>query len=299
MTRPSWRRRRVRSPLLFLTPAGVLFCIFSFYPLCRSAMLCFYNSAGPHHREFVGFNNFAFLVRDPLFWIAVFNTLIYTAVFIGLYIPLSLALALLLHRSKAWGKGFLRGAFFSTHLVGQVFVAILFALLLTPRHGWINRAVGIAFPSIGNEFDPKSNPLLALVTMIGLSLWLSVGYGMVYMQAALTTIDQDLYAAAEIDGASSSRQFWHITLPMLRPTLSLLTLAGTIAAFQLFELPYLFYHGPGPAFSGLTIVMYLYQQGFEVGNIGYASAIGWALTIILSILAAIQLSVTGLLRETA
>lgn len=297
MNERQWQRRHyIWSPLLFLAPAAALFAVFTLYPLGRSAVLCFYNSAGPHHRIFVGMANVRFLMRDPLFWIACGNTAAYTLLFVALYLPISLALAVLLHSSRVRGRNFLRGAFLSTYLVGQVFVAVIFALLLTPRHGWLSRAIATIAPALG-DFDPKTHPLFALPTMVGLSLWFSVGYAMVYLLAALSAIEPELYAAAAMDGAGSLWRFWHITLPSLRPTLALLTLAATIASFQLFELPYLFFNGPGPAFSGLTIVMYLYQQGFEVGNLGYASAIGWALAILLSIVAAVQLRFLGLLRR--
>jgi arabinosaccharide transport system permease protein len=122
---------------------------------------------------------------------------------------------------------------------------------------------------------------------------------MIYFLAALQAVDQELYEAAEVDGAGRWQRFRHITLPGIRPVLIFMLLVGTIGALQLFELPYVFFNGPGPSFAGLTIVMYLYQQGFEIGNIGYAAAIGWVLVLMIFLVAMAQLKTTGALKEAA
>jgi ABC-type sugar transport system permease subunit len=100
-----------------------------------------------------------------------------------------------------------------------------------------------------------------------------------------------------VDGAGRWGKFWHVTVPGIRPVIIFILLVGTIGAFQLFELPYVFFNGPGPGFAGLTIVMYLYQQGFEAGNIGYASAIGWVLVLIIFVVSVCQLKVTRAMNE--
>jgi len=166
--------------------------------------------------------------------------------------------------------------------VGSVFVAIIFSVLLTPRHGLVNKAIGTVLPFVGTETQWTSKPLLAMPAIIMAALWLSLGYGMIYFLAALQGVDRDLYEAAEVDGAGRWSRFWHVTLPGIQPVLRFLVLVGLIGAFQLFELPYvLFGQTTGPGGYATTIVMYLYVMGFDAGDLGYASAVGWVLVLII------------------
>jgi ABC-type sugar transport system permease subunit len=229
--------------------------------------------------------------------LAVFNTVLFTVLFLMFQIPTSLGLALLLNNKGVRFRNFFRFAFFSSHLVGNVFVAVLFLLLLAPRQGLVNKMIGGVFPFIGTEINWRGNAMLAMPAMVLASLWLSIGYGMIYFLAALQAVDQELYEAAEVDGAGRWSRFWNVTLPGIRPVLIFILLVGTIGAFQLFELPYIFFDGPGPGFAGLTIVMYLFQQGFEAGNIGYASAVGWVLVLILFLVALAQLKMTRAMND--
>jgi ABC-type sugar transport system permease subunit len=299
--RPTWRQRfwywQARgSPYLFVAPFVILFFCFMLYPLARSIVLSFYNTAGPRRSVFVGLGNYTFLLGDVLFWRAVANTVRYTILFLSLQIPISLGLALLLNNPAVRFRNFFRFAFFSSHLVGNVFVAVLFLLLLAPRQGLVNRMLG-ALPYFTSDLNWRGNATLAMPAIVLASLWLSIGYGMIYFLAALQAVDRELYEAAEVDGAGRWGRFWHVTLPGIRPVLVFILLVGTIGAFQLFELPYVFFDGPGPGYAGLTIVMYLYQQGFEFGNIGYAAAVGWMLVFMIFLVAMAQLKVTGALKE--
>ena len=130
--------------------------------------------------KFVGLGNYRYLLHDLAFRGAVLNTTYFAIVYILLQIPLSLGLAVLLNNPRITGRKFLRFAFFSSHLVGNVFVAVIFSLLLTPRHGLINKALG---PFIGTETQWTAQPLLAMPAIIMAALWLSVGYGMIYFLA--------------------------------------------------------------------------------------------------------------------
>src|SRR5690348_9345074 len=152
-----WSWQAKASPYLFLLPFVVLFLVFMLYPLGRSLMLSFYKSAGPQRNIFIGLENYTFLVRDWLFWRAVLNTAAFTVAFLCLQIPLSLGLAMLLNNPAVRFRNFFRFAFFSTHLVGNVFVAIMFTLLLAARQGLVNRLIGGVFPFIGTEIDWHGN----------------------------------------------------------------------------------------------------------------------------------------------
>ncbi|HEX8522129.1 MAG TPA: sugar ABC transporter permease [Tepidisphaeraceae bacterium] len=299
MTRDRWWALQQKyAPYLFVAPFVVLFCVFLLYPLGRSVTLSFYKAVGPKHTQFAGLHNYRFLVVDKLFWIAVANTVAFTIGYLIIQIPAALALALLVNSKRIWFRNFFRLAFFSPQLVGSVFVAVIFSLLFAQRHGLVNRAVGTALPFIGTEINWLGDPRLAMPAVIIAALWLSIGYAMIYFLAALQCVDRDLYEAAEVDGAGWWSQFWHVTLPSIRPVLVFLILVGTIGSFQVFELPYVMFRPTVPP-TAVTIVMYLFQTGFESGDIGYASAIGWALVFMILIISLIQLRVTGLFREDA
>ena len=280
--RTLWSLQSRFAPYLFLAPFLALFSAFMFYPLGRSIVLSLYEMANPRAVRFVGLGNYRAVLRDQFFWYAVGNTAYFAIAFIALEVPLALGLALLLNDRRVRGRAFLRLAFFSPHLVGSVFVAIIFSLLLTPRHGLVNRVIGAVLPGVGTEIAWTGKPLLAMPAIVMAALWLSVGYGMIYLLAALQGVDRELYEAAQVDGAGRWSRFWHVTLPSIAPVLRFLILVGVIGAFQLFELPFvLFGQSAGPAGFGITIVMYLFVTGFRVGDLGYASAVGWALVIIL------------------
>ncbi len=268
MTRRAW-------PYLFLAPFLAVFALFHLYPLGRSLALSFCATPGAHRTHFIGLANYAYLVHDLTFWLAVLNTAGYVVAFLAIQLPLSLGLAMALDDRRVIGRGALRFAFFSTSLVGSVFVAVVFARLLDPRHG----PVHVVW--LGDPFLARAAVLLAW-------LWLSVGFGMVYLLAALQAVDPALNDAAAVDGAGPVARFRHVTLPAVQPVLSFLLLAGCVSGFQLFELPYVLLQGPGAGLAGLTVVGYLYAVGFGQGNLGYASAVGWALVVITMVAAAPQ-----------
>ncbi len=281
-----WQQRL--SPYLFVAPFVLLFAVFLLYPLTRSLALSVQKTIGPRDSRFVGAANFRFLLKDRLFWLAVANTTGYALAFLLLQIPAALGLAILLNSQRIKAKPVFRFAFFSTHLVGSVFVAVLFSQILSPRSGLLNHLLS-AITRRPIQVNWLAEPELALPSVLLAGLWLSIGYAMIYFLAALQSVDQDLYEAARVDGAGNWSQFWHVTLPGIRPVLLFMILVGTIGAFQLFELPYvLFQQSPGPLSRALTIVMYLFITGWSVGDLGYASAIGWSLVVLIAGVAFVQ-----------
>jgi ABC-type sugar transport system permease subunit len=154
----------------------------------------------------------------------------------------------------------------------------------------VNLALHAVFPAWNLDFAWLEEHVM--VTLILSALWLYAGFNMVYFLAALQNVPPDLIDAASIDGANRWQRFWHVTLPEIRPIASLVLLLSVSGSFQLFELPFIIFNATGspggPNESALTIVMYLYQTGFLVGDLGYASAIGWVLAILLMTVALIQ-----------
>ncbi|MFG0300416.1 MAG: carbohydrate ABC transporter permease [Phycisphaerales bacterium JB047] len=285
-------RNRVLFSWAMLLPFLVLFAIFVVYPLIQSAFLAANQTFGPGTRTFVGTKNFKLLFADPVFWKSIRNTFIYALGSLFIQLPIAFALALALNSSKLRGKGIYRLIFFSPQLMGLVFVSILGALAFEKRAGLVNQA--IAFITRNEKFleiDWLQQHVMA--TLILISLWLYVGFNMIYFLAALQSVDKSLMEAAEIDGAGPLGKLRHVIYPSVKPVATFVILLSMIGSLQLFELPYILLESSGgPDNRGLTIVMYLYQNGFDLGDLGYASAIGWVLALILIALALVQIKMT-------
>ena len=296
MSRSPWMTRQRLAPYVFLSPFVLLFAVFLVYPLTRSLILAFQQTAGPGVSEWVGLDNFLFLALDRLFWLACVNTLAYAIGLLLLQLPIALALALLLDRPRLRGRSLYRLLFFTPHLFGGVFVGVLFNLLLTGRSSLLNRLWLWIAP--GDEpIAFMSDPNLAMPVVLMAGVWGSVGFAMIYLLAALQGVDRTLYEAASVDGAGPWHRLMHVTLPGIRPVLVFLMLVNTIGALQLFELPYVLHDGAGPNGRALTIVMYLFGVGFEAGDLGYASAVGWVLVLLIGLIAWLQVRLTGFGRE--
>lgn len=287
------------APYLFVTPFVVLFCTFGLYPLVKSVVLSLYATSGPKSQLFVGLDNFRFLLQDPSFLKAVWNTAVFAAGSVFLQLPLSLGLALLVNYRLLRGRNFFRLCFFSPNLVGMVFVGVLFGVIFAAPYGLLNVGLHRMF-GLSLEIGWLDDPKLVMPALVLTSLWMYVGFNMVYFLAALQGVDLSLYEAATVDGANAFQRFWHVTLPSIQPVAVFVIVLSTIGSFQLFELPYLMLqNGPGPDESGLTIVMYLYQNGFITGDLGYASAIGWSLALGVLVLAVIQMYLSGSWKKEA
>ncbi|BDI28241.1 L-arabinose transport system permease protein AraP [Capsulimonas corticalis] len=287
------------APYLFVSPFLILFAVFGVWPILHSLILAFYHTNGPKSQVFAGFDNFKFLFADPDFHTAVWNTLVFAFWSVVLQIPFALGLAILLNQRWLRGRTFLRLAFFSPNLLGQVFVGVLFSVLLAPQYGLVNKGLHAL---IGLPLDTKwlANPALVMPALILTSLWLYVGFNMIYFLAALQAVDKELYEAAMIDGAGPWRQFLAVTLPSIRPVAVFVLVTTTIGSFQLFELPYIMLNNSaGPDNAGLTVVMYLYNNGFVTGNLGYASAVGWTLAIGVLLISLAQMRMTGAWKAEA
>jgi len=287
------------APYLFVSPFLILFAVFGFWPILRSLVLSLHATNGPKDQVYVGMDNFRFLLSDPDFHTAVWNMAVFAFWSVFVQLPLALGLAMLLSQKWLRGREFWRLAFFSPNLVGQVFVGVLFQVLFIPQYGLINQMLHRFF---GIPLDTKwlANPALVMPALVLTSLWMYVGYNMIYFLAALQAVDRELYEAATVDGANGWQQFLAVTLPGIRHVATFVLVTATIGSFQLFELPWIMLNNTsGPNKSGLTIVMYLYNSGFVTGDLGYASAIGWTLALGLLVISLVQMRLTGAWRGTA
>lgn len=298
----AWRFRSQAAPYLFLSPYFLICALFFVYPLLYATALAFYQTNGPARRVFVGFDNFKFIITDPDFHKALWNTSLFTICSLLFQLPLSLALAMLLNAKGDRAKGLFRLVIFAPNLVGQVFVGILFAMMFTPRFGLFNKLLQ-ALIGWGLEEQWLSDPQLVMPAVVIASLWLYVGFNMIYFLAALQNVDQSLVEAAHIDGAGPWNIFLNVTVPAIAPVATFVIVTSTIGSLQLFELPYTLLQnnngGLGPDNSGMTVVGYLYRFAFEGGDLGTAAAVGWLLTCIILVVSLIQIRLAGAVgRET-
>ncbi|MEM6256789.1 MAG: sugar ABC transporter permease [Planctomycetota bacterium] len=273
-------------PYFFLLPFLGIFLVFIAYPMVLSATMAFQQNAGPGVSEPVGLKNFSWMVQDPAFWTAVKNTTVFAASSVFIQLPAALGLALLLNSRKIKARGLWRMIFFAPVLVGLPFVAVLASLIFEKNTGLLNITLHALF-----GFD-KEFPWLqefVMPALIVAAFWMYVGFNMIYFLAALQNVNKDLLEAAQIDGANAWQRFRNVTIPAIKPVAAFVVLLSLIGSFQLFELPYLMLNeSAGPENRGLTLVMYLYQQGFDRGDLGYASAVGWVLAVVLFAFAIVQ-----------
>jgi ABC-type sugar transport system permease subunit len=287
------------APYAFLTPYILVASVFFLIPFVNAIVFAFYETNGARSQVFVGLDNFAFLAHDPMFFRALWNTTIFACASVFLQLPLSMALALLLNSDKGRMRGIMRLVLFSPNLVGQLFVGILFSVLFTPRYGLINRTFQALF-NWGLEENWLSNPALVMPAIVLTSLWVWVGFNMVYFLAALQSVDKSLEEAARIDGAGPWQVFWHVTLPSIRHVVVFVLVTCVAGSYQLFELPLALLastDGRGPADAGLTLITYLNEVGFRYGDLGLGSAIGWIVALIIFGVSLLQIRLSRLVDD--
>ena len=271
-----------RAALLFLAPALIVIGGFFLVPVLAAFALSLtdfdlYALADLHNLRFVGFGNYVDILHTPLFWKSLVNTLYFVIVGVPLSIAVSLATALLLDSKLARCKGFFRTALFAPVVTTVVAVAVIWRYLLHTRYGMINYTLGhfgIA------PIDWLGDPHWSMPAIILFAVWKNFGYNMIILLAALQGIPGDLYEAARIDGASWSQQLRHITLPMLRPALLLVSVITVSGYFQLFAEPYVMTQGD-PLQSTVSVLYFMYNEGFKWWSLGRASAIAFLLFVLI------------------
>lgn len=277
------RREETLAGYLFLLPNLIGFLLFSLLPIIATFGLTLtdWNLLGKWN--FVGLDNFRKLATDDLFWQTARNTVVYTlgAVPIGVFI--AFWLALLLNR-KMRGVVFFRTVFFLPHVTLTVAIAIVWSWIYHPELGLINYLLGL----IGID-GPRwlQSTTWAMPAIIVMSNWKGIGYAMLVFLAGLQAIPQDLHEAATIDGASWFQRLRHITVPLLTPTTFFILVTSFIGAMQAFDQFYVMTQG-GPAYATTTLVMYIFQNGFQFFQMGYAAAIAVVLFAVIFAITALQ-----------
>jgi multiple sugar transport system permease protein len=267
-----------RAAWLLLSPALGAIALFFALPLIAALLLSLtdfdiYALADLRNLRFVGGGNYLRLLRDPLFWKVIRNTLVFVVLGVPLTVGAALGGALLVNSKVAKLRGLFRTIFFAPVVTTLVAVAVIFRYLYHPRYGLINQMLGLLhLPAV----DWLGDPAWATVAITLLAVWRSFGYGLVIYVVGLQAIPESLYEAAELDGAGAWRQLLDITLPLLKPTTIFVGILITVSLFQIFAEPYVMTRG-GPLYATTSITLLMYEQGFRWWNLGAAAAVAFVL----------------------
>ena len=276
----------------FLAPALILLSLSVLVPALMALVISFTQTGldVTEPLKFIGFANFQRLLGDPMFYQVLGTTLIYLFGVVPPIVIGALTLAVLVNRILP-GVHILRAAFYTPVLVSIVVAAIAFRWLYA-ENGLINGWLGALFGQGFIPIDFLTNPILALPAVMLVTLWKGLGYYMVIFLGGLQGIPTELYEAAELDGSEGWRKHVDITLPLLRPYVTLVAVISAIAATKVFEEVFLMTQG-GPADSTRTLVYYVYDQAFAELEISYACTVGLALFLLVLLLTAIRLAFGG------
>lgn len=275
-------RATLMTGLLFASPWVIGFALFQLGPIVASLYYSFTSFPIVESPQWTGLGNFQTLVQDKQFWTSIYNSVYYTALAVPLGVVMALNIALLGNQNLR-GQGIYRTAFFIPSVVSGVVVSVLFANIFAGDFGLLNKAlliIGIHGPQW------LGSPVWSKPAFVLMSLW-GVGNGMVIYLAGLQSIPVHLYEAAKIDGAVRFQRFRFITLPMLSPTIFFHVIVSIIGSFQVFTTAYVMTNG-GPADSTLFYVLFVYRNAFQFFKMGYASALGWILFILILALTVVQ-----------
>jgi len=279
-----------RAAWLFITPALIVLGLFFLLPVVAALVLSvtdydLYALADIRNLRFVALQNYWALLQRPLFWSALGHTLYFVVVGVPLSLMASLGAAMLLNSPLARFKPFFRTALFAPVVTTVVAVAVIGRYLFNTKYGLVN----YVFDSVGiPTVDWLGDPHWAMPTIILFAVWKNFGYNMIIFMAGLQAIPGDLYEAARIDGASAMAQFRHITLPMLKPTMVMVSILTVSGYFQLFAEPYVMTEG-GPLQSTTSVLYLMYEEGFKWWNLGSASAVAFILFVIMFVVTAAML----------
>ncbi len=269
---------------LFLLPAIVSLCVFLIGPIFYALYISFFHFSflDPQNKQFIGVRNYIHLFSDPLFLRALWNTTLYAIVVVPVQTAIALFLALIVNNLK--GKTFFRIVYYLPTVTSTVATSLMFMFIFEPQ-GLLNnflRLFGIHGPNYFNS------PTFALPSIMAIAIWSSVGQYMIIYLAGLQDLPAEVYEAAALDGATGLRLLRYITLPLLKRTTFLNVVLSLIGTFQVFDQMDVISQGTGgPLNSTLSVVLDLFNQAMSQ-NMGYASAIGFVLFIIILILTFIQ-----------
>lgn len=274
-----WRWRREWTVAVgFLLPALVVYALFVIYPAIQSVSYSFYDWSGPGRpATFIGLGNYVILFGDPMFYRALTNNFVVVIVSLAFQLPLGLLLALLITSNLRFRRAF-RAVYFLPTLMSTVAIGILWGYIYNPTYGAVNvvlRAIGLG--DLAQGWLGQTSTALGAVMVT--TIWQWAPFYMIIYAAALVAIPRHLYEAASIDGATAWSQFWHITLPLLRPVIVTTVILSLVGSIKYFDLIYVMTNG-GPNGATELLATYMLKQGFATLRFGYASAVAVAMLVL-------------------
>jgi len=279
------RSRHNRVAYAFLAPYLLIFLAFWVWPIINSFIISLHMTRVNPWR-FAPTANWARLFSDPAFFNALKNTLIILVIQVPVMIALATVMAVFLNSPMLKARGLFRFAFFAPVVVGEVAYSAIFRLMFSEDFGIINKLVA----SVGlDRIGWFSDPTAAMFVIIMAITWRWAGYNAIIILAGLQSIPEDVYEAATLDRVSKIKQFFYITLPLLKPVLAFCVVLSIIGTMQLFTEPFLITDEGGPGQATETLGVLLYRQGFRSGNFGYASVIAYAIAALAVVISLIQL----------
>lgn len=276
---------------LYLLPALAVLLLFQVYPVYKSFVMGFYTKFD-YLTDTVyewGLGNFQYILEDENFWIAMKNTCVLVLCAAPLSIASSLLFALLLN-SNIKCKKFFQSVYFLPFVTSMVAVSIVWSWMLNKDYGLVN---GIIRFFGGRKIGWMMDKNMTMPILTALCVWKGLGYRIIIFLAALQGIDKRYYSAAKVDGAGAASRFFHVTLPMLKPTMIFLSITTVIGCFKTFDEVYVMYHHkPGPSRSGLTIVYYIFTKFYEHWEFAIAAAAAFALFLLIFAVTLVQFALT-------
>lgn len=293
-TRRAHRRgaAEARAGLLLSLPFLVLFSVFTVWPVFQSLFMSFTDTRSrdlktPFAVNFVGVDNYAHALADPVFQKSALNTAIFVVAGVPLTMIAALAAAVALDKGITRFRSVYRVGFYTPVVTSIVAVAVIWRFLLNPDNGLVNTVLGWVGINGPNWLGDEHTALPSLIAMV---VWRNFGTGMIIFLAGLQSVPWQLHEAAALDGANSWERFWNVTIPSLRPTLLFVLVTTTIGYLQFFEEPFVMTRG-GPLNSTISASMSTYQQ-FGFGNYGVAGAMSYLIFIVIVLVTIVQFRLT-------
>ena len=274
--------KKYRAPYLFILPFFILFTVFQLVPTIWSVYISFTKWRGIGTPEFVGLENYKKMAIDDMFWESLLNTAIYWVTGLVLILFLAVVIASLLNSRCLKGRAFFKTATFLPNICAAIAMGLIFRMLVDENVGLVNEVLA----AMGLDKVPwLASTKYSKIPVILLIVWRNTPWFTMIVLSGLLNISPDYYEAATVDGATGWQKFWFITLPSISNILFFCSVTLTVDMWKIFNEPYIL---PGPGTSNTSLFQYMYESGFNVFNMGYASAIGVIMMILLTIVSVIQ-----------
>ena len=276
--------KKYRAPYLFILPFFILFLVFQLIPTVWTFYISLTNWRGIGDPVFCGFENYRKLMLDNMFWDALKNTVVYWLTGLVLILVFAVLIANLLNSELLRGRVFFKTVTFLPNICAAIAMGLIFRMLFDENTGLINEAL----QAVGGKRIPwMTSTEYSKLPVIILNVWRNTPWFTMIILSGLLNISRDYYEAATVDGAGRWKQFWYITMPSLKNILFFCSITLTVDSWKIFNESYIL---PGPGTSNTSLFQYMYESGFNIFNMGFASAIGVILIIILAVLSMVQMA---------